>query len=80
MLKIWREAQPFLFSMMRRSASTPSSINVNDRLCFAAIDELERFLENHVRDKLREQRELPSFGSITSSSFGPIQLNGRKSV
>ena len=25
-------------------------------------------------------RELPSFGSSTSSSFGPIQLNGRKSV
>ena len=80
MLKIWREAQPSLFSMIRRSASTPSSMKVNDRLCLPPSTSWSGFLKMTFEMNCVKSRELPSLGSNTLSSLGPIQLKGRNSV
>ena len=80
MLKIRREAQPSLFSMMRSSASIASSMKVNERLCLPPSTSWIGFLKITFEMNCVKRRELPSLGSSTSSSFGPIQLNGRNSV
>ncbi len=80
MLKICREALPFRFSMIRRSASTPSSMNVNERLCLPPSTSWIGFWKMTLEMNWVKRRELPSLGSKTLSSFGPIQLNGRNSV
>ncbi len=79
-LKIWREARPFLFSMMRSRASTPSSMKVNERLCLPPSTSWMGFLKMTFEMNWVKRRELPSLASKTLSSLGPIQLNGRNRV
>jgi len=54
-LKIWREARPFLFSMMRSSASMAVVDERERAALLAAVDELDGLLVNDVGDELREE-------------------------
>ena len=58
----------------------PSSMNVKERPCLPPSTSCSGFLKITFEMNCVNSRELPSFGSKTSSSFGPIQLNGRNSV
>jgi len=75
-----RGAAVLVLDDAEQSVPTPSSMNVNDRLCLPPVDQLQRFFGIALEMNCVKRRELPSFGSITSSSCGPIQLNRRKSV
>ena len=79
-LKIWPSAQPPLFSRMRISASMPSSMYVNERRCRPPSTRRIGSLRSRWPRNCVTTRLLPSFGASMSSRFGPIQLNGRKSV
>ena len=76
MLKIWREARPPLFSMMRSRASTPSSMKVKERPCLPAVDQLERLLEDHVRDELSEEPRAALLGLKHVVELGPDPVEG----
>ena len=62
MLKMRREAQPSLFSMMRSSASTPSSMKVNERPCLPPSTSWIGFLKMTFEMNWVNRRELPSLG------------------
>ena len=66
--------------MILRRASTPSSMKVKDLLCLPPSTSWMGFLKMTFEMNCVKSRELPSFGSKTLSSLGPIQLKGRKSV
>ena len=80
MLMIWPSQTPPLFSMIRNSASTPSSTSVKQRFCSPPSISWIGVPSTRLRISCVIARELPMRAESRLSSRGPIQLNGRNSV